>query len=215
MKLKKYLSSLSALAIVLMYSCSGGSTENTDTEESAEMAVDEVEETTADENAISQPEPFSKNLSLQGYDFEVKADNSGEFSMITITASGLESSDPMIMEAEGDVRNAEIEDLDSDGYPEVVLYSFSGDNDYGHVYGVTVLSGKSLGMLALPQESMDSEVMQGYEGHDEFTLIETYLGRRFPIYENGNDTGKLRDISYKLQPGETGKVFVLHQVNEY
>jgi len=169
----------------------------------------------SEEQAVGDAEKFVKNLSLQGFDFDIEAEDMGEYSKVTINTSGLEKDDPMIMEMEGTVSDAQIEDLDSDGYPEVILISHSGENHYGHVYGVTVLSGSSLGMVALPDMASDSELAQGYNGHDEFTLIETYLGRRFPLYENGTETGTVRQITYKLQNGENGKVFVQHNVSEF
>jgi hypothetical protein len=49
---------------------------------------------------------------------------------------------------------------------------------------------------------------RGYMGHDEFSVVERYLVRRFPIYRagdvNAKPTGGLRQIQYRLRPGEAG-----------
>jgi len=46
----------------------------------------------------------------------------------------------------------------------------------------------------------------GYMGHDEFAVVESSLARRFPIYKKGdsnaNPTGGMRQLQYKLVPGE-------------
>ena len=56
-------------------------------------------------------------------------------------------------------------------------------------------------------------------GHDEFTIIETSLARRFPIYKEGDTnnkpTGGNRQIEYKLKDGEASKLFVINKISEY
>jgi hypothetical protein len=56
-------------------------------------------------------------------------------------------------------------------------------------------------------------------GHDEFTIMETTLARRFPIYKEGdtnsNPTGGTRQIEYKLQDGEASRAFVIHKISDY
>ena len=49
---------------------------------------------------------------------------------------------------------------------------------------------------------------QGYQGHDQFQVVESCLARRFPIYKPGDSnakaTGGQRQICYKLKAGEAG-----------
>ena len=53
-------------------------------------------------------------------------------------------------------------------------------------------------------------------GHDEFTIIESSLARRFPIYRDGdtnsNPTGGMRQIQYKLVDGEASRKFVVDKI---
>jgi len=45
-------------------------------------------------------------------------------------------------------------------------------------------------------------------GHDEFSVVEKRLGRRFPIYlpgdNNSKPSGGIRQLEYELIPGEAG-----------
>ena len=65
----------------------------------------------------------------------------------------------------------------------------------------------------------DPEINSGYMGHDQFTIVETSLGQRFPTYApgdvNARPTGKIRVIYYKMVDGEASRRFVVAEVNEY
>ena len=60
---------------------------------------------------------------------------------------------------------------------------------------------------------------EGYMGHDEFTVVENVLIRRFPVYRdadtNAKPTGGMRQLQYKLIPGEASWVLTLDSVVEY
>jgi len=55
---------------------------------------------------------------------------------------------------------------------------------------------------------MDGKMNVGYKGHDEFTLLEGAILRRFPLYNPGDDkdkpTGGKRVIQYKIAPAGNG-----------
>jgi hypothetical protein len=50
-------------------------------------------------------------------------------------------------------------------------------------------------------------------GHDQFSIKENRLVRRFPLYgdkdSNANPTQGYRELQYKLVPGEAGWLFKL------
>jgi hypothetical protein len=56
-------------------------------------------------------------------------------------------------------------------------------------------------------------------GHDEFAVLENVLGRRFPVYKEGDansePSGKTRQLQYKLTPGEAGWVLQLKDITEF
>jgi len=56
-------------------------------------------------------------------------------------------------------------------------------------------------------------------GHDEFAVVESTLVQRFPIYRSGDTnarpTGGMRQLQYRLTPGEAAWVLKLDKVVEY
>ena len=115
---------------------------------------------------------------------------------------------------------AEIEDLNSDGSPEIVVYTQSdGSGSYGNVIGYSVNNKKTMSPIFFPSTAENNSINQGYMGHDEFNLIETNLVQRFPIYNpqdsNAEPTGGIRQISYKLKEGENGRYFEINSVSEF
>lgn len=71
----------------------------------------------------------------------------------------------------------------------------------------------------MPDLAGDNVNNKGYMGHDQFTVIESTLGRRFPVYRpgdtNGTPTGGMRQLEYKLAPGEAGWVLRLKRSTEF
>lgn len=164
---------------------------------------------------------FQKTLSLQGITFEIKASGEGSIQQLSIQPEGLEIDNQKVtLEIDGQVTNAEIEDLNSDGSPEVLIYTVSaGSGSYGNVIGYSVNNRKSMSQIYFPDLFENKEASRGYMGHDEFTIIETTLARRFPVYNDGdtnnNPTGGTRQIEYKLKDGEASRKFVIDKISDY
>ncbi len=164
---------------------------------------------------------FQKTLTLQNITFDISNTGEGSIGQLTIQPKGLEiDNEKITLELFGQVTNAEIEDLNSDGFPEILIYTISaGSGSYGKVIGYSVNNGKSISEIFFPEISENKEASRGYMGHDEFTLIETTLARRFPIYKDGDTnnspTGGTRQIEYKLKDGESSRLFVLDKISEY
>jgi hypothetical protein len=78
---------------------------------------------------------------------------------------------------------------------------------------------KSLSEIYLPPVTQHKTASQGYMGHDEFAVVESVLVQRFPVYRdadtNARPTGGMRQLQYKLIPGEAGWVLKLGSVVEY
>jgi hypothetical protein len=56
----------------------------------------------------------------------------------------------------------------------------------------------------------------GYQGRDEFAVLEGVLGRRFPIHdEAGAPTGRIRQLQYTLTAGEAGWILKADQILEF
>ncbi|MBU2949385.1 PliI family lysozyme inhibitor of I-type lysozyme [Tamlana agarivorans] len=164
---------------------------------------------------------FQKTLTLQNISFNVKNTGEGSISELSIQPKGLEiDNQEIITELDGQVVNAEIEDLNSDGFPEILIYTVSaGSGAYGNVIAYSVNNGKSISQISFPAFSEGDEASVGYMGHDEFAIVETSLVRRFPIYKAGDSnnapTGGTRQIQYKLIDGEASRVFVIDKTSTY
>jgi hypothetical protein len=109
----------------------------------------------------------------------------------------------------GRVAKAEIDDLNSDGFPDLVLYIYSDSNAvFGTVYAFLSEGNKAVVPCALPDVMLNGKINAGYKGHDQFSLLETYLQQKFPIYKAGDDkdkpTGGVRVILYQLGRNEQG-----------
>ena len=63
------------------------------------------------------------------------------------------------------------------------------------------------------------ETVKGYMGHDEFAVVEGIVAQRFPIYKDGDTnaqpSGKMRQLQYKLEPGEASWQLRLDRVVDY
>ena len=149
---------------------------------------------------------FQRTLSLQGYSFQVKASGEGSQQQLTIsTRGGKLPIEPISQTVDGRVIGAEVADLNSDTLPEVYVYVQSaGSGSYGQLVAYSVIKGKQLSPIYL--QELSGSAAKGYQGHDEFSVVEGCLVRRFPINKTGDSnakaTGGLRQICYKLRNGE-------------
>lgn len=196
---------------ILQYYCSGGGNFSGDYKKISEPL---------DEKQIDS-RVFIKTLSLQNIGFEVSTTKKGSIQELTIQPFGLKIDNHEITkEIDGNVTNAEIEDLNSDGFPELLIYTTSaGSGSYGNVIGYSVNAGKSISQIYFPPISDNPKANKGYMGHDEFAIVETTLVQRFKTYKEGdvnsNPTGNIRQIQYKLKDGEASRTFVVNKIEEY
>lgn len=161
---------------------------------------------------------FSKVLRLQGIGFYVTSVRKGPQTAVTVAPFGLEESNRKeTYTIDGSVTGAEIEDLNADGSPELLIYTQSfGSGSYGNVLAFSVNNRKSVSMAYLPTVTENPTLSRGYMGHDEFRVMENYLIQRFPIYNDGdsnaNPTGGTRQITYTLEEGEAMRQFKVKSV---
>ena len=161
-------------------------------------------------NAEDKLMGFDKEFNLQGIAFHVTCPNQGSINQLKIIPSGLKIDNSVIKrEIEGTVTGAEAADLNGDGSPEIYIYVTSaGSGSYGELVAYSANNNKSLSEIYLQPLENDPENSKGYMGHDEFTVIEGNLARRFPIYKagdiNAKATGGMRQLQYKLVAGEAG-----------
>jgi hypothetical protein len=103
----------------------------------------------------------------------------------------------------GFVVKEEIDDLNNDGFPDLLLYIYMDSTQtFGTVYAFLSDANKSIVSCLLPDPMLDGKINQGYKGHDQFSRMEGYLLEKFPIYKPGDDkdkpTGGNRVLLYQL-----------------
>ena len=174
-----------------------------------------------DANQVDQTS-FSSVLNLQDVGFNISAIKKEGINILSIFTFGLKEQDyNETFEIPGEqVIDAEVEDLNSDGSPELFVYTQSdGSGSYGNVYAFSVNNKKSMSQVYFQPTAENASINLGYMGHDEFQVVENRLVQRFPIYKTGdsnaNPTGGTRQISYKLVEGETMRKLLVDNVSEY
>ncbi len=149
---------------------------------------------------------FNKTLKLQGISFQVQTSGEGSQQQLTITTSGAKPPiKPIRQTVNGQVVGAEVADLNSNGLPEIYVFvQGAGSGSYGELVAYAVMKGTELSPIYL--QELSGAMAKGYQGHDQFQVVESCLARRFPIYKpgdiNAKATGGERQICYKLKAGE-------------
>ena len=162
---------------------------------------------------------FEEELSLQKIKFDIKATEQNPYTTLLVQPEGLEiSNEAVVQKVDGCYLKSEIEDLYSDGWPEILIFFNSyGMEMKGMVVGFSVNNGKSMSQISMPE--LSEEASQGFRGQDQFEIVENSLVQRFPIYEQKGDdwvqTGKTRQVQYKLRDGEASRQFFETNISEY
>ena len=158
-------------------------------------------------------------LSYGTLEFQISATDSGSLNRLRIESQGLSIVEGKYdTEIDGSAYRAELADLDANGWPELYIYvSSAGSGSYGSLVAYAVNNGKSMTPIYLPP--LSAEVSVGYQGHDEFSVVENRLARRFPVYlpgdTNAQPSGGMRQLQYALIAGEAGWQLVVDRVVEF
>jgi Periplasmic lysozyme inhibitor of I-type lysozyme len=222
----KFQMNKAALAIamaLLSTACKEKPAETVDAQDTSEPETAVIDEVTVAPAAVASASAaaFNKEFDLHGVHFAVEATNNGSMNTLTITPSGLSEVNEVISrEIDGTVTDAEVADINADGSPEIYVWVTSaGSGSYATPIGYSANNNKSLTEIYFPPISDDAVNSKGYMGHDEFAVVEGVVAQRFPIYNEGDanaqPSGKMRQLQYKLAPGETGWVMKLDKVVEY
>jgi len=131
---------------------------------------------------------------------------------VTISPQGFDKNvRDFSFEVKGRVTKAEVDDINRDGFPDLVFYVFTNDSiPKGTVIAISSEKNESVAAIVFPDIFDDPKARIGYKGNDEFFLMEGYLVRRFRVYPVEGapataSTGNLvRQITYTIVPGERG-----------
>lgn len=135
-----------------------------------------------------------------------------EKNYVTITPVGFDNSArDASFEIKGRIKKAEVDDLNRDLFPDLVLYIYPpGVNEKGSVIGISSVKNETFAGIIFPDIVDDPKLRSGYKGFDTFMLMEGTLMRRFPVYTadsvDAKPTGMYRQIQYAVVPGERGSL---------
>jgi len=151
--------------------------------------------------------PFSERLVINGIEFKVASQNTSSKNTVSIVPAGFKRNVAIIQTSiDGVVTGAEAADLNNDGYPELYIYINTADKRaYGSLLAYASNKNLSLTSIYLPSLSEVDKKTFSYSGHDEFSVVENRLMRRFPV-ASSNDVPRYRQIQYRLSAGEAGWV---------
>ena len=120
----------------------------------------------------------------------------------------------------GKVFRLDIDDLNNDSYPDLILYLYTGNEGaFGTVFAFMSVENKSVMAVALPDAMLDGKLKDGYRGHDKFSLLEGLLLQEFPVYkpddEKDKPTGGKRFVQYQIvSTGDGGYKFKVVRIYE-
>ncbi len=164
---------------------------------------------------VSTATPFSYSGELHGISFGVSSPNTAEGNRVTVTPSGLAAvNEAQTIEVDGIVTGADVGDIDTDGSPEIYIYIRTlSDGGPGALVAFSTNNKKSMSQITVPE--LTAKQAKGYRGGDEFALVENVIARRFRLHKDGKPTGKMRQLQYKLRPGEASWVLKVDRTTEF
>ena len=115
------------------------------------------------------------------------------------------------LEVKGTVDWAETDDLNQDGYTDLVVYLRTSDSmQRASLLAIINENNESVAPSILPDILDDAKLRIGYKGNDTLYLMQGTLTRRFPVDQNDNinatESGKLmRIIQYQVVKAEGGR----------
>jgi hypothetical protein len=131
---------------------------------------------------------------------------SPEKNMLNIRPVGFKSeSREASVEIKARVLGAEIDDLNNDGFPDIVIYIEDAAGKKS-IFPICSEDNERIGPILFPDIYNDMELSKGYRGRDEYKLVEGVLFRKFPIFPADTTikepTNKIRQLMYRVVQGE-------------
>lgn len=159
---------------------------------------------------------FSQEASYRSIRFKVTSPAKESGNSFTLTPSGLTASNaPSTVSIKGFVVQVLCDDIDGDNSPEVAVITQDGPQERGAAYVFSTNAKKSMSEVNFRDVTDDAKLLNGYAGYDQYEFVEGTFIRRFPLYSDGEKTGKTRQLQFKLKVGEAMKQLTLDRSAEY
>ena len=111
------------------------------------------------------------------------------------------------LELKGRIMSAEIDDLNQDGFPDMIIYVVDAAGKTS-LFTISSKNNESMQPIYFPDITNDAVLSKGYRGFDDYKLVEGILFRQFPIFDTDTTiktpTKKGRRIMYKVMNGDKG-----------
>lgn len=211
--MQKLRSSLVGLLAVSAMISACGNADKTEEKTASADTIAAIKDTMVAAPAPVQPTPFSQVVRYEDkLSFSVSSPQLAEKNTLLIVPSGFTASNDSIpMDIEGTVLKVESVDINGDNSPELLVVTQDASKK-GYAYVFSGNKNKSVSQVNIQDAGTTKGALDGYQGEDDYALVESVLARRFPIYEGGSKTGKTRQIQYKLKNGEAMKQLVVDKV---
>ena len=152
---------------------------------------------------------YDSTLKIAKAGFKVNCSNRKvDINMLSIKPIGFKNEAGEVQrEIRGRVLSAEIDDLNQDNFPDIIIYIVDAA---GKIIPFTVSSKENEYMqpILFPDITNDMQLSKGYRGQDEYELLQGELWRKFPIYDTDTakkePTNKVRKVRYKVVLSERG-----------
>jgi hypothetical protein len=156
-----------------------------------------------------------QELKYEKISFQVSSPQLAANNTVLVLPSGFSAvNDSVRISVTGTVTKAETADISGDNSPELLIVT-KDEKGYGYAYMFSGNGTKSMSEVNIRDLSGNANIMNGYQGEDEFALVESVMARRFPIFKDGAKTGKTRQVQFKLVPGENMKQLKVDRVTEF
>ena len=163
--------------------------------------------------AQAQFRKIDTTASFAGLGFRVSCNNkSADENYVTISPKGFgKDVRDMSFAIRGTLHKIIVDDLNEDGFPDLVLCIYNGPNgELGNITAIASEGSNSLVPATFPDIYTDQKSSEGYKGHDEFSVLVNTLLQSFPFYKPGDTetpTGGTKVIQYKMVKAEKGYTF--------
>jgi hypothetical protein len=129
-----------------------------------------------------------------------------------------ETRDEISFEVMGKVVSCEIDDLNRDGYTDLLIYVVDEtNNNKASVVAIASTENKGIRPIIFPDIRDDAKLNAGYNGGDTYKLMNGMLSRRFPVVDASKNVLGYRKVFYTVMPDEKGMLHfkVLRSLDEF